>query len=56
MILSFRGPATPPPDDYASGCRAEESAVGSREAGRGSPRRLEKGEVRYRFVMDMREA
>jgi hypothetical protein len=35
--LSFRGPATLHPDDHSTGCRAEESAVGSREAGRGSP-------------------
>jgi hypothetical protein len=36
--LSFRGPATLHLDDQAAGCRAEESTVGSRGAGRGSPR------------------
>jgi hypothetical protein len=35
--LSFRGPATPHADDHPAGRRAEESTVGSREAGRGSP-------------------
>jgi hypothetical protein len=35
--LSFRGPATLSPDQHASGRRVEESAVGTREAGRGSP-------------------
>jgi hypothetical protein len=34
--LSFRGPPTPPPPSRTTGRRAEESTVGSREAGRGS--------------------
>jgi hypothetical protein len=36
--LSFRGPATPPPDECDTGCRDEESTVGPREGRRGSPR------------------
>ena len=43
--LSFRGPATPQPADRAAGCRAEESTVGSREAGRGSPHHRRGGET-----------
>jgi hypothetical protein len=43
--LSFRGPATPQPDDHAAGCRAEESTVGWHEAGRGSPHQRRGGET-----------
>jgi hypothetical protein len=43
--LSFRGPATLPPDECDAGCRAEESTVRSREGGRGSPRRCRGGET-----------
>jgi hypothetical protein len=37
--MSFRGPATLPHAGRPTGCRAEESTVGSREGRRGSPRR-----------------
>jgi hypothetical protein len=43
--LSFRGPATPPPDECDTRCRAEESTVGPREGRRGSPRHRRGGET-----------
>jgi hypothetical protein len=42
--LSFRGPPTPHSAECDADCRAEESSVGPREAGRGSPRHRRGGE------------